>query len=377
MDFSLTREQEMLRDMVREFAQNELAPRVLELDKKGEFPFDIARRMGELGLLGISAPREYGGSGADLLSLLIVLEELAKVYPSMALFCMAAAEDELTLQMEGSEEMKRRFIPQLIKAEKICSFALTEATGGSEPTAMQTTAERIGDEYVLNGRKILITLALLADLAFIEAKTQEGISAFLVEKGTPGFVSGRREDLIGFRAIPIGEFILTNCKIPKQNLMGKEGGGLTLAMTVFNLLCRPSFAAMSLGIAEGAYEVALSYAKERKLYGAPISRLQAIQFMLVDMEVAIETARWFCYHTAWLIDQGKSSREVAKDVAMAKLYTTDVAKKVTIDAMSVLGGYGTALEYQLAHRLHDALEIVAGVGTQEIMKATIGASIIR
>jgi len=372
MDFSLTREQEMLRDMTRQFAASELAPRILELEEEGDFPFDVAKRMAELGLLGLSSPKEYGGSDIAFPSLIIAVEELARVSPAMGLLCEMQNEFSLFLHMHGTQEIKRRLIPQLVKGEKFINFALTEASGGSNPSAMQATAELVGDEYVLNGRKVWIVLAPLAECTCVAAKTEEGISVFLVEKGTPGYEIGRRQEMLGLRLMPIGELALVNCKIPKENLLGEKGQGLRKTMEILNTFGRLGTSACCLGIAEGAYEVALKYAKERNLYGAPIARLQAIQFRLVDLEVAIEEARWLLYHSAWVAHQGASAGEVAKATAMAKLRTTELARQAVIDSMQILGAYGLAPEYHLVRRMHDALAFVAAPGSLEIMRVTIG-----
>ena len=199
----------------------------------------------------------------------------------------------------------------------------------------------------------------------------------MVEKGTPGFEIGKRENISGLRSLPINEVIFTNCRIPRENLIGAEGGGLALAMTSFVLIARPTVAAVALGIARGSYEAALKFAKERKLYGAPIAELQAIQFMLADMEVEVEAAKWLCYYAAWLIDQGKSSREIGRDIARAKLYATEVAGSVSLKAIQVMGGYGVTAEYQVIRRLNDALTLFPATGTNQIMRVTIGREITR
>ncbi len=376
MDFGFTREQEMLRNMVREFAERELAPRAVALDEKGEFPFDIATKMANLGLLGVCVPKKHGGTEMGALAGFIIVEEISRVYASLALYWGCATEGAFIFEHYGTEEQKK-YIPLLCKAEKIFSFGVTEATGGSDPVSMQTTAKLVGDEYIVNGRKVYISLAPIAEVCVFLCKENGKPTALMVEKGTPGFEAGRRENIAGLRAIPIGELIFTDCRIPKKNVVGEEGAGLALALTNLSLVGRPLMSFMALGIAKGAYEVALRYAKERKLYGAPIANLEAIQFMLADMEVEVKAAQWLCYHVGWLIDQGKSSRELAKETAIAKFYATEVARRVAINGMQMLGGYGTASEYHLLRRLHDALEIVAGSGTQEIMRMTIGREITR
>ncbi len=376
MDFSPTREQEMLRNMVREFAESELAPNALSLDEKGEFPFAIVKKMAKLGLVGMINSKEYGGSDMGHLARMITIEEISRVYPPLGFFLQTSIA-LYVLQNFGTEEQKKKYLPPLCHGETVSAFALTEATGGSDPSTMQTTAQLEGDEYVVNGRKVFITTGEVADVVGFAAKTGDGISCLLVEKGTPGFNAPRREESLGLRSLPVSELAFTNCRIPKQNLVGQEGRGLGLALTSIAAMGRTGAAGVSLGIAQGAYEAALKFAKERNLYGKPIIQLQAIQFALVDMNTEIEAARWLCYHPAWLLDQGKSTREIGTEIARAKLYATDVANKVCSRAVQVLGGYGLTPEYHVVRRLRDAQEMWPAAGTQEIMKATIGAGIAR
>lgn len=376
MDFSLTREQEMLRNMVREFAESELAPNALSLDEKGEFPFAIVKKMAKLGMVGMINSKEYGGSDMGHLARMITIEEISRVYAPLGFFLQTSIV-MYVLQNFGTEEQKKKYLPPLCHGEMVSAFALTEATGGSDPSAMQTTAQLEGDEYVVNGRKVFITLGEVAEIVGFVAKTGEGTSCLLVEKGTPGFDIPRREESLGLRSIPVSELAFTNCRIPRQNLVGQEGRGLGVALTSIAAMGRTGAAGVSLGIAQGAYEAALKFAKERNLYGKPIVQLQAIQFALVDMNTEIEAARWLCYHPAWLLDQGKSPREIGAEIARAKLYATDVANRVCSKAVQVLGGYGLIPEYHIMRRLRDAQEMWPASGTQEIMKVTIGASIAR
>lgn len=377
MDFVFTREQEMLRNMVKEFAENELAPKALILDEKGDFPFDILKKAAKLGLAGIITAREYGGANMGHLARMIMIEEISRVYASLGFYFQTAQIGMYILQNFGTEEQKKKYLPPLCNGDEAMCLALTEATGGSDPAALQTTAELSGDEYVVNGRKIFATSGGIAKFVCFVAKYGAGTIALMVEKGTPGFDVPRREKSLGLRSLPVGELVFTNCKIPKSNLIGQEGKGLGIALTGISGIGRTGAAAVSLGIARGAYEAALKYAKERNLYGKPIAQLQAIQFSLVDMNVEIEAAKWLCYYAAWLLDQGKSSREIGSEIARAKLYTTEVANKVCPKAVQVLGGYGLSPEYHIARRLRDAQEMWPAAGTQEIMKLTIGAGITR
>lgn len=377
MDFGLTREQEMLRDMVRTFAESELAPKASSLDEKGEFPFDELKKAAKLGLAGIINSKEYGGSEMGHLARMIMIEEISKVYPSLG-FCFQTGQIGMYgLQNFGSDGQKKKYLPPLCRGDEVMAWAVTEATGGSDPSKIQTTAELVGDGYVVNGRKVFITAGETASVVGFLAKTGDTTSFFIVEKGTPGFTSPRREESLGLRSIPVSELAFTNCKISKENLLGQEGRGLSIALTGIAAAGRTGAAGVSLGIARGAYDVALKFAKERNLYGKPVAQLQAIQFALVDMNVEIEAAKWLCYYSAWLLDQGKKATEIASEIAMAKLYATDVANRACPKAVQLMGGYGLIPEYQLARRLRDALEILPAAGTQEIMRVVIGAGITR
>ena len=377
MDFSLPRELEMLRNMVREFAEKELAPRALELDRKGEYPAEIMKKICDLGVTGVLGKKEYGGSEMGHLASIICVEEISKVYPPAG-FCLEGVYSAIALiQNNGTEEQKKELLPPIIKGEKIPCVGVTEASGGSDPSVMQTVARSDGNEFVVDGRKVWITLAPVADIICFLATVDGKPTAFYVEDGTPGFEKGHRAEQIGLKSVPIGELVFTGCRIPRSNMIGKEGGGLPAALGVFSLVARPNVAAIALGVAEGAYEVALKYCKERKLYGAPIANLQAIQFSLADMSTEIEAARWLCYYGVWKADQGKSAREVAVDTARAKVFATDVAIKTCVRATQLLGGYGLSPEYEIVRRLQDALELFPAAGTSEVMRVTIGRSITR
>jgi alkylation response protein AidB-like acyl-CoA dehydrogenase len=377
MDFGLTREQEMLRDMVREFAETELAPNALSLDEKGEFPFDALKKAAKLGLAGIINSREYGGSEMGHLARMIMIEEISRVYPPLGFYFQTGQIGMWVLQGSGSEEQKKKYLPPLCQGDGVMSFALTEATGGSDPSALQTTAELVGNEYNVNGRKVYITSGEAASVACFVARTGEASSLFIVERGTPGYTTPRREERLGLRSIPVSELAFTSCRIPKENLIGQEGRGLGLALSGIAVMGRAGAAGVSLGIAQGTYEAALKFAKERNLYGKPMIELQAVQFALVDMNVEIEAARWLCYYAAWLLDQGKTAREIGPEIARAKLYATDVANRVCPKAVQIMGGYGLIPEYHVVRLLRDALEMLPAAGAQEIMRVVIGAGIAR
>ena len=376
MDFDLTREQEMLRDTVREFAQRELAPKALDLDEKGEFPHDIVKKAADLGLVGIIVSKEYGGSGMGHLARMITIEELSRVYASLGFFLQTGPIGMYILENSGTEEMKNKYLPSLCKADLTIATALTEPTGGSDATTINTIAEREGDEYVLNGRKVMISEAPICNLAVVVAKTGERASAFLLERGTPGFETPRRENFPGLRSIPVGDIVLTNCRIPASNLIGEEGRGLGVALAGIGAIGRTGVAGVGLGTAQGCYDAALKYAKERILYGKPIAELQAVQYMLVDSNLEIESARWLCYYSAWLLDQGKSAREAGAAIARSKLIACDIASQIALRAIQIMGGYGTIPEYEIVRRLNDAIELFTAAGTQEIMKNTIAQSIL-
>jgi len=376
MDFGFTREQEILRDMVREFAQRELAPNALALDEKGEFIRDIIKKTAELGLVGIITAREYGGSGMGHLARMLAIEELSRVYASLGFFFQTGQIGIYLLENFGSEEQKKKYLPPLCQADLTIATALTEPGGGSDPSTITTMAELVGDEYVINGRKVLITLAPVCDLAIVVAKTGERFSTFLVERGTPGFDTPGREKFPGLRSAPVGDLVFTNCRVPKANLVGEEGRGIAVAISGIAAVGRTGVAGVGLGTAEGCYDIALKYAKERKLYGKPIAELQAVQYMLVEANVEIEAARWLCYHTAWLLDQGTSPRDIGDEIARSKLYACNIASQIDLKAIQVMGGYGAIPEYEVVRRLNDSLELFSAAGTQEVMKNTIGRSII-
>jgi alkylation response protein AidB-like acyl-CoA dehydrogenase len=376
MDFALTREQEMLRDTVREFAQRELAPKALALDARGEFIRDIVKKAADLGLVGIITSRQYGGTGMGHLARMISIEEVSKVYASLGFFLQTGPIGMYAIENFGTEDMKKKYLPPACRGDLVIAIALTEPSGGSDPTAMSTTAEVAGNDYVLNGRKVLISEATECDLAIVIAKAGDRFSAFMIEKGTPGFNTPRREDFPGLRGISVGDIVMTDCRIPKANLIGGEGRGMALALSGISAVGRTGVAGVGLGVAEGCYQVALKYAKERKLYGRPIAEIQAIQYMLVDSNLEIECARWLCYYAACLLDQGKSPRDVGTEIARCKLYACDIASRIALRAIQIMGGYGAVPEFEIVRRLNDSIELFSAAGSQEIMKNTIGRSLI-
>lgn len=376
MDFSLTREQEMLRDTCREFAQRELAPKALALDTRGEFIRDIVKKAAALGLVGIITSRQYGGTGMGHLARMISIEEVSKVYASLGFFLQTGPIGMYAIENSGTEDMKKKYLPPACSGDLIIAIALTEPSGGSDPTAMTTAAEVAGNDYVLNGRKVFISEASECDLAIVIARAGDKFSAFMIEKGTPGFSTPRRENYPGLRGISVGDIVMTNCRIPKANLIGGEGRGMALALSGISAVGRTGVAGVGLGVAEGCYQAALKYAKERKLYGRPIAEIQAIQYMLVDSNLEIECARWLCYYAASLLDQGKSPRDVGTEIARCKLYACDMASRIALRAIQIMGGYGAVPEFEIVRRLNDSIELFSAAGSQEIMKNTIGRSLI-
>ncbi len=375
MDFGLSREQEMLRKATRQFAEARVAPRVAEVDEKGEFPFDLVRQMGQMGLIGLVNDRQYGGSGMGHLARMIVIEELARVYPSLGFFLQAGNLLMYALEHFGNEEQKKRCLPGLCQGTRVSAFAVTEQSGGSDPSSMATMATRNGSGYVVNGRKTYITNADVADQMGFVARTEGGFSAFFVEKGTAGFEVTRREPRPGFRCIPVNELSFTDCHVPSANLIGQEGRGLAAALPTISAIGRTGAAGVALGATQGAYEGALRFCRERFLYGKPISDLQGLQFMLVDMNTDIEAARWVSYRPAVLLDQGRAVKDVGVEIARAKLLAVDVALRHCLKAQQAMGAYGQSPEYRVEMYLRDMLELLTAGGTQEIMKVVIGRAI--
>jgi butyryl-CoA dehydrogenase len=365
--FELTKQQKMLRSLVREFAESELATRVLKLDEKRAFPFDIVKKLAAQGIIGMTSSKDLGGTAIGHLAGIIAIEELARVYPSIAFFLEGSQAPMYAIENFGTEKQKKTFLPPIIKGDKIICIAATEPAGGSDLASIATIAVPVKGGYVIKGRKVYITNGGVADLVAVVAKTGERAVILLVEKGTPGFTVAGRENQMGFKSVHISELTFSDCKVPAENLIGKEGAGLAIAMSSF-IVARPSIGAIGLGIARGAFDIALKFAKERVLYGKPISKLQNIQFMLAEMETEIEKARWVIYYPAAALDRGSSPRDIGKYAARAKVVGAEVAAEVTKRAIQILGGCGVNPEYRLAGLLNDAMELFPASGTVEIMK---------
>ncbi|WP_133015381.1 acyl-CoA dehydrogenase [Clostridium cuniculi] len=379
MNFGLTREQELVRQMVREFAVNEVKPIAAEIDETERFPMENVKKMGELGMMGIPFPKELGGAGGDVLSYIIAVEELSKVCGTTGVILSAHTSLCASLIYEnGTPAQKEKYLVPLAKGEKIGAFGLTEPGAGTDAAGQQTTAVLDGDNYILNGSKIFITNGGVADTFIVFAMTDKsqgtrGISAFIVEKGFPGFSIGKKEDKLGIRASSTTELIFENCIVPKENLIGKEGKGFGIAMKTLDG-GRIGIAAQALGIAEGAYEETIKYMKERKQFGRSLSAFQGLQWMIAEMETKIEAAKLLVYKAAWL-KQNKLPYSV--DAAKAKLFAAEVAMDVTTKAVQLHGGYGYTKEYPVERMMRDAKITEIYEGTSEVQKMVIAGAALR
>jgi butyryl-CoA dehydrogenase len=378
MEFELNEEQRLVRAMVRDLARNEIAPHAAEVDKAEEFPAENIQKMAELGLLGLPYPEEYGGGGGDYLSYAIAVEEIARACGSTAL--IYAAHVSLgcgPIYYFGSEAQKRRWLPRLCSGQGLAAFGLTEPEAGSDAGATRTTAVRDGDVYILNGSKMWITSGALADVVNCTAKTDpeagtQGISCFLVERGTPGFISGKNEPKMGLKGSVTSALSLENCRVPAETLLGKEGEGFRQMLVTLDG-GRISIGAMALGLAQAAFDEAVGYAKERVQFGQPIAKFQAIQWMIADMATEIDAARLMVYRAAAKKDAGVP---FTKEAAMAKLYASEVAERAAFKALQIHGGYGYSREYPVERIYRDQRLCSIGEGTSEIQRLVIARQIL-
>ena len=379
MDFEQNPEQVQLRKTVREFAEAELAPHALEWDEGQIFPREAIAKIAALGYLGSIFPEELGGAGLGYIEYEIIVEELARIDPAVAL--IVAAHTSLCsnhIYSAGSEEQRRRYIPRLASGEWLGSWSLTESEAGSDAAGTRTQAVRDGECWLLNGSKTFTTNAHEADVCVAmavsdRAASQHGISAFIIDKGTPGFRLGRKENKLGMRASPTGEVIFENCRLPDTQLLGREGEGFVDSLKVLDG-GRISIAALSVGTAQGAYEIALRYSQQRRQLGRPISEFQAIQFKLADMATEIDAARLLTLRAAARKDQG---RRVTKESAIAKLYASEAAVRVCDQAVQVLGGYGFIKEYRVEKFYRDVKLCTIGEGTSEIQRLVIARQLLK
>lgn len=373
MNFEFTTEQTELRNLVRTFAREVIAPRAAEIDEKDEFPRDILHKMGELGIMGLPVPEEWGGVGADFLSYISAIEEIS--YASATVGVILAVHTSVgtfPIVYFGSEEQKRKFVPKLAAGEWLGAFALTEPNAGSDASSIRTRAVLDGDHYVLNGSKMFITNGGEADVYCVFAVTDpkrgnRGITAFLVEKDTPGFRVGKKEKKMGLNGSATCELLFEDARVPVENRLGNENEGFSIAMRLLDA-GRIGIAAQGLGIARAAFDAANRYVRERKQFGQEIFQFQGIQFMLADMATKIEAAKWLVYHAAHLRQQGKPC---AKEASMAKLFATDTAMQVTTDAVQLLGGYGYVKEYNVERYMRDAKVTQIYEGTNQIQRIVI------
>lgn len=379
MEFQLSEEHEMMRKMVRDFALKEVAPSAAERDEQERFDRTIFEKMATLGLTGIPFPEEYGGGGADFLSYVIAVEELSRVCASTGVTLSAHISlASWPIFKFGTPEQKERFLRPLAEGKKLGAFGLTEPGSGSDAAAMKTTAVRDGDDYVLNGSKIFITNGGEAEIYVVFALTDpslkhKGTTAFIVEKGTPGFSIGKKEKKLGIRSSPTTEILFEDCRIPASQRLGEEGEGFKIAMMTLDG-GRNGIAAQAVGIAQGALDEALSYDKERHQFGKPIAKKQAIQFKLADMATQIEAARLLTYQAAWRESEGIP---YGKASAMAKLFAGDVAMQVTTEAVQIFGGYGYTREYPVERMMRDAKITQIYEGTNEIQRVVIANHLLK
>jgi len=379
MNFEQNENQLMIAQMVRDFAEKEIRPHFMEWDESQEFPVHIFKKLGELGLMGVFIPEEYGGSGFSYFEYITVVAEIAKVCGSIGL--SVAAHNSLCtghIYYHGSEEQKKKYLPKLASAEWIGAWGLTETGTGSDAGGMNTTAVLEGDHWVLNGSKNFITHGKSGDVAVVIARTGEkgasdGTSAFIIEKGTPGFSAGKKENKMGMRASETCELIFNDCRIPKENLIGVVGEGFKQAMQILDG-GRISIGALSLGIAKGAYEAALKYSKEREQFGQPISKFQSIAFKLADMATEIEAAELLLYQAAYLKNNKK---KMTKESAIAKYYASEVAVRTANEAVQIFGGYGYTKDFPVEKFYRDAKLCTIGEGTSEIQKLVISREILK
>ncbi len=374
--FEMNEELEAFRETVRRMAQEALASRALDLDEKGEFPRDLLPSLVSLGIIGATAAEDVGGSSMGYVAGLIAAEEISRVYPSLAFFLEGTQAPVHALEQFGNDRQRVRYLAPVIRGRKIVCLAATEPTGGSDVANLGTEAVQDGNAYRVRGRKVYITNGGIADVCLLLVRTGNRASMLAVEKKTAGFRIGRREIQTGFRSVPISELLFEDCRVPVANLIGREGDGHAIALSSF-IVSRPIIGAIGLGIAEGAFEIALRFARERVLYGKPISRLQHIQFMLAEMETEIEKARWVVYYPGAALDRGLPPRRVGKWAARAKAVGAETALWVTQKAMQILGGQGVNPRSHLPRLLNDALELFPASGTVEVMKIIQATEILR
>ena len=379
MDYFLTEEQIMIRDLARQIAEEKIVHVRRELDEKEEFPWEIMKVLAEADLFGLFIPEEYGGLGKGGLELCIAVEELSKACLGVSTSYAANALGTYPILLFGSDEQKKKYLPDIASGKRLVAFGLTEANAGSDAAGIQTTAKLEGNEYVINGTKQWITNGGEAGIYTVIAVTDKtkgarGASAFIVEKGTPGFAFGKKEEKMGIRASATRELVFENCRIPKENIISKEGMGFIVTMKTLDN-SRVGVGAQGVGVAQGAFDEALKFAKQRVQFGHPIVSFQAVQHMLADMAIEIEAARSLVYSVARYIDSG--AKDITKESAMAKVFATDIAMKVTTNAVQVMGGSGYMREYPVEKMMRDAKILQIYEGTNQIQRNVIGLELIK
>ncbi len=379
MDYFLTEEQLEIKEISRKVAEEKVKPLREKYDEEGIFPWDMVEVFAQTDLFAVLVPEEYGGISGKVMDLCIVTEELCRVCAGISMAMGATGLGLYPILLSGSEEQKQKYLPAIADGKRLAAFAVTEANAGSDVGAIETTATLDGDHYILNGTKQWITNGGEAEIYTVFAITDKtkgarGASCFIVEKGTPGFSFGKKENKMGIRASATRELIFEDCRIPKENLISREGLGFMIAMKTFDK-SRPMVAAQAVGIAQGAYEEAVRYSKERKQFGKPISSFQALQFMLADMATQIEAARALVYSTARMIDSG--SKKFSKESAMCKYYASDMAMRVTTDAVQILGGYGYMKEYPVEKMMRDAKITQIYEGTNQIQRSIVASHLLK
>ena len=380
MEYFLSEEQKMICELARRIAEEKIKPVREHYDETEEFPWPIVEELAKVDLCGVYIPEEYGGTGGGVFELCLAVEELCKIDGGIALVLAATALATFPIMLFGNDEQKKKYLPDIAAGKKLAAFALTEPSAGSDASAIQTTAKKEGDSYILNGTKCFITNGGEAQIYIVitmtdKTKGSRGASAFIVEKDTRGFSFGKKEKKMGIRGSATRELIFNECKIPKGNLLGREGQGFIIALKTFDV-SRPGVAAQALGIAAGALEDAINYSRERVQFGQSISSFQAIQHLLADMATEVEASRALIYATARMIDKDPKVR-VTKESAMCKLLASDMAMKVTTDAVQVYGGYGYMREYPMEKRMRDAKITQIYEGTNQVMRNEIALALIK
>ena len=378
MSYELTEEQKMFQQSIRELAKNEVEPRAIEIDEKGEFPWDMVELLKQNDILGLPFEEEYGGQGADLLTLCIAVEELAKVCVNTSLILGCQELGSTPIKLAGSEEQKKKYLPDLASGEKLAAFGLTEPEAGSDAASMKSRAVRKGDRYILNGTKCFITNGGVASTFSVFAMTHpekgvRGISAFIVEKDYPGFTVGKHENKMGIRGSSTTELLFEDCEVPAENLLWEEGKGFNLAMMTLDRT-RSSIGAQGLGCAAGALDCAIAYMRERVQFGRPIAALQGLQFMVADLAMQIEAARSLVYRAACAVENQEPGFSALS--AMAKCFATDTAMKVTTDCVQLMGGYGYMKEYPVERMMRDAKITQIYEGTNQIQRVVISRALL-